>query len=109
MYNNIYILKNIIRIIFLIFFTCYICNYIDGKRNSEYKSYYSNGQFCYICNYIDGKINGEYKRYYDNKQLWEICNYIDGKRNGEYKQFSEDGILVSHKIYENDVVIHTIL
>ena len=60
-------------------------------------------------NYVDGKINGEYKCYHINGQLKIMCNYVDEKINGEYKQYSEDGILIGHKIYENDVIIQTIL
>ena len=37
------------------------------------------------------------------------CNYINGYVNGEYKEYSEDGVLLSHKIYENDIIIQTIL
>jgi GTPase SAR1 family protein len=29
-----------------------ICNYINNKRNGEFKSYYINGELYFICNYI---------------------------------------------------------
>lgn len=32
------------------------------------------------CNYIDDKKNGEYKEYHDNGQLRICCNYIDDKK-----------------------------
>jgi antitoxin component YwqK of YwqJK toxin-antitoxin module len=82
---------------------------IDGKINEKYKSYYTNGKLWVICNYIDGKINGEYKEYYYNGQLYDIYNYVDGKINGEYKKYSEDCILINHKLYENNIIIQTIL
>ena len=71
-------------------------HYADGQLNEEYRL-------------INNKIEGLYKRYHTNGQLWVICNYVDGKINGEYKEYSEDGILISHTLYENDVIIQTIL
>ena len=47
--------------------------------------------------------------YHSNGQLYKIYNYIDGKKNGEYKEYLKNGILISHKIYENDEIIQTIL
>jgi len=34
-------------------------------------------------NYIDGKRNGIFKSYWVNGQLYSEVNYIDGKRNGK--------------------------
>ena len=33
------------------------------------------------------------------EKLLIIYNYIDNNRNGEYTKYSEDDVLLSHKIY----------
>ena len=40
-----------------------------------------------ICNYIDGKKEGEYKEYWDNGQIALICNYVNGKKEGEDREY----------------------
>jgi antitoxin component YwqK of YwqJK toxin-antitoxin module len=38
----------------------------------------SFGQLYMVCNYVNGKLEGEFKSYYSDGQLKEIYNFIDG-------------------------------
>ena len=49
------------------------------------------------------------RTYYGEGQLKKEYCLINNKKEGLYKKYSEDGILISHIIYENDVIIQTIL
>jgi hypothetical protein len=44
-------------------------------------------------NYIDGKKNGLYRSYYESGQLWRKYNYIDGRYIKKYEEYSESGEL----------------
>ena len=50
-----------------------------------------------------------FKQFYKNGQLWVICNYINEKINGEYKIYEKYSLLEKHEIYENDIIVQTIL
>ena len=65
----------------------------NGKKEGEYKEYYSNGLLDIICNYKNDKREGEYKSYYNNKQLYKICNYKNGDLEGEHKKYWANGRL----------------
>ena len=78
-----------------------LCNYVNGKLNGEYKTFYNtckkynnegNNISC-ICYYIDDKKNGLYQTFYNTGQKWKIINYIDGEIVGEYKSYARNGNL----------------
>ena len=47
--------------------------YFDKEQTKLAHEYYQ----------VDGKKEGEYKSYYSNGQLYEICNYVDANKNGK--------------------------
>ena len=48
------------------------------ENNSEFKSWYSNGQLYVHCFYKDGRREDEFKRWHDNELLFHEL-YKDGK------------------------------
>ena len=77
----------------------------NGKKQSEYKSWYENGTPREQCFYKDGKRHGEYKLWYDNGTLYELCFYKDGTKQGEYKSWRSNGTLWVHCFYKDSVII----
>ena len=55
------------------------CYLVGGKREGEYKRYWSNGKLGEHCFYSKDKLEGEYKRYWDNGKLETIKYYENGK------------------------------
>jgi antitoxin component YwqK of YwqJK toxin-antitoxin module len=74
----------------------------SGKKQGEYKWWYSNGQTWMHCFYVDGKQHGEFKAWHENGQTWVHCFYVDGKRHGEYKTWYLNGQLRRHCFYVDD-------
>lgn len=53
-------------------------NYIDGKQNGLFTSWYENGKKENEGNYKEGKQNGLFTTWYENGQKKSETNYIDG-------------------------------
>jgi antitoxin component YwqK of YwqJK toxin-antitoxin module len=74
----------------------------NGKEEGEYFLYHyhenHNEQLYIICNYINNKKEGQYKSYYTNKKIACECNYINDKTVGEYTVYNpEGGIMIKRK------------
>ena len=50
-----------------------------GKKEGEYRMWYSNGQLAFQYYYKDGDLEGEYKLWYENGQLWNRMLYKGGQ------------------------------
>jgi antitoxin component YwqK of YwqJK toxin-antitoxin module len=81
------------------------CYYVDGILHGEYKWWYENGQPWVHCFYVDGKRHGEFKAWHSNGQQWEHCYYVDGKKQGEYKAWYPSGQIWEHCFYQNGEVV----
>lgn len=55
-----------------VYFEYFIFN---GKKEGQYKLYYSNGQLSIIYNMVDNIIQGECKEYYPNNKIMRKCIY----------------------------------
>ena len=66
-------------------------NYVDGRQNGLFTSWYENGKKEYEENYQDGKQNGLFSSWYENGQKMSETNYIEGKINGITIEWDENG------------------
>lgn len=62
-------------------------NYVNGKLNSDYKTFYPNKKPTIITTYKDGLIHGNYKQYSVKGHLYQDLTYANGKLNGEATYF----------------------
>jgi antitoxin component YwqK of YwqJK toxin-antitoxin module len=77
----------------------------NGKKQGEYKWWWSNGKIWEHRYYVDDKRHGEYKAWHLNGQLSRHCYYVDGKLHGEFKLWHENGQLWVHCFYQNGEVV----
>ena len=66
-------------------------NYVDGRQNGLFTSWYENGKKEYEENHEDGKQNGLFSSWYENGQKMSETNYIEGKINGITIEWDENG------------------
>ena len=57
-------------------------NYVVGRQNGLFTSWYENGKKEYEENHEDGKQNGLFSSWYENGQKKSEVTYIEGKVNG---------------------------
>ncbi|WP_298289044.1 SH3 domain-containing protein [uncultured Lutibacter sp.] len=63
----------------------------DGKFDSKWVAYYSNGQIKEIWNYNVGIKNGKYIKYKDNGQIIKEEEYSNGEKNGIWSTYFNNG------------------
>ncbi|WP_338375643.1 hypothetical protein [uncultured Flavobacterium sp.] len=93
-------------------------NYKKGKLNGVKKVFYDDGSVAEILNYIDGKREGNYKKFgvnekiledlnYKNNELHGLASFYDGLGNmilqGQYTNGLKSGVW---KTYENGKVVN---
>ena len=72
---------------------------VNNSKEGKYETKY------YIKNYINGKKEGEYKLFYENGEIREIILYENGLKHGESKTFYETGEIYSNIKYKYDDLI----
>jgi len=68
-------------------------NYIAGRLNGEYISYYKNGNMKENGEFEDDTINGRFKEYFENGTLSRDYFVEKGLLNGLFKKYYENGNL----------------
>ena len=98
-----------------------LCVPLIGLGQTEYKKiYYENGQLKSEGNYVDGKKDGLWKSYFDNDELLKYSPYSykenqiqlktetyykNDKYNGLMKEYWPDGGLMKEASYKEDIPI----
>ena len=83
-------------------------NYVDGKLEGEYKTFYPDGAPTEIATYKNGKLDGNYKKYAIKGHLILDLNYKDGKLNGPASYYSrKTGDLIKKGPYKDDQRVGT--
>ncbi len=78
-------------------------NYVNGKLNGAYKSYYSNKKPLIIAKYKNGKLDGHYQKFSVKNKVYEDFNYKNGKLHGLCKFYDRlTGLITEEGNYEND-------
>ena len=83
--------------------------YKERKLDGESKWWYDNGQLEFQKYYKEGKRDGEFKDWHENGQIEVQIYYKEGKLEGECKWWNEQGELISHKIYIGGEVVEDLL
>jgi len=66
-------------------------NYIDGKKNGRFTSWYENGKKESEENYEEGKQDGLFTNWYESGQKKSETNYKNGNVDGLYSLWYENG------------------
>ena len=79
-------------------------NYINGKLDGEYKTYFKSGKSTEIAYYKDGLLDSVYKKYSIKGHLYQHFTYKAGKLNGKAVYYSrKTGALTTKGSFKNDV------
>lgn len=76
--------------------------YIEGLKDSTWKSFYENGKLAEEGHYIQGVPNGKYRWYYPNGKLKVEGYYVMGRKEKKWFYFDENGQLYLTIQYRND-------
>ena len=69
----------------------------NGKREGEWKFYYSDGVLKAKGTYKKGKQNGIFTIYHNNSQILYQGNYLKGKKEGQFNFYYKDGTINEQK------------
>lgn len=69
-------------------------NYKKGKLHGIKKVFYDDGSLAETLNYVDGKRNGNYKKYGVNEKILEDLNYKDDYLHGEATYYDGLGNII---------------
>jgi antitoxin component YwqK of YwqJK toxin-antitoxin module len=83
-------------------------NYLNGKLDGEYKTFYSSGEPTEITTYKNGLLDGNYKKYSIKGFLYQDFNYKKGKLNGMAIYYSrKSGDLIKKGPFKDDLRVGT--
>jgi antitoxin component YwqK of YwqJK toxin-antitoxin module len=83
-------------------------NYLNGRLDGVYKTFYPNGELTEITNYKGGLIDGNYKKYSVKGLLYNDFNYSKGKLNGMAIYYSrKTGNLIKKGPFKDDMRVGT--
>ena len=70
-----------------------LSDFLFGKKDGPFESYYWSGQLKEKGTYKDGELEGLSEEYYKNGQLSEKGTYKDGEPHGPFEGYSKNGQL----------------
>jgi antitoxin component YwqK of YwqJK toxin-antitoxin module len=83
-------------------------NYVDGKLDGDYKTFYPSGEPTEITSYKNGLLHGNYKKYSIKGFLYQDFNYSRGKLNGMAIYYSrKTGDLIKKGPFKDDLRVGT--
>jgi len=83
-------------------------NYVDGKLDGDYKTFYPSGAPTEITFYKNGVLHGNYKKYSVKGFLYQDFNYSRGKLNGMAIYYSrKTGDLIKKGPFKDDLRVGT--
>ncbi|MDY7396102.1 toxin-antitoxin system YwqK family antitoxin [Aureibaculum sp. 2210JD6-5] len=79
---------------------------MDGKnRVGKWQFYHEDGKTMMSEeNYVDGKLDGDYKTFYNTGKPTEVGYYKNGKLDSVYRKYSIKGHLYQHFHYKNGLL-----
>lgn len=77
-------------------------SYKNGVKIGLWQYYYPNGNIESSGEYLYGKEEGLWTEYYESGKERVLTNYAEGYRDGEYKEFDDSGALVVNGNYKDD-------
>jgi antitoxin component YwqK of YwqJK toxin-antitoxin module len=83
-------------------------NYIDGKLDGPYKTFYKSGKPTEVANYKNGLLHGSYLKYAIKGHIYQDFNYQNGKLNGSAVYYNrKTGDLTTKGTFKDDVRVGT--
>ncbi|MCB0472451.1 MAG: toxin-antitoxin system YwqK family antitoxin [Flavobacteriaceae bacterium] len=83
-------------------------NYVDGKLDGDYKTFYLSGKPTEIAYYKDGLLDSTYRKYSIKGHLYQHLTYKNGKLNGKAVYYNrKTGILTTKGQFKDDVRVGT--
>lgn len=83
-------------------------NYVNGKLEGVYKTFYPSGEPTEITYYKNGLLDGNYKKYSIKGFLFQDFNYSKGKLNGMATYYSrKTGDLIKKGPFKDDLRVGT--
>jgi len=83
-------------------------NYLNGKLDGDYKTFYPSGEPTEITYYKNGLLHGNYKKYSIKGFLYQDFNYANGKLNGMAIYYSrKTGDLIKKGPFKDDLRVGT--
>lgn len=83
-------------------------NYVDGKLDGDYKTFYLSGKPTEIAYYKDGLLDSTYRKYSIKGHLYQHLTYKNGKLNGKAVYYNrKTGILTTRGQFKDDVRVGT--
>lgn len=83
-------------------------NYVDGKLDGSYKTFYKSGKPTEIAYYKNGLLHGEYKKYAIKGHIYQDFNYENGKLNGSAIYYNrKTGELTTKGTFKDDLRVGT--
>ena len=76
-----------------VFLISLLSDFLFGKKDGPFESYYRSGQLKKRGTYKDGELEGLCEEYYKNGQLSEKGIYKDGEPHGPFEGYSKNGQL----------------
>ena len=76
-----------------VFLISLLSDFLFGKKDGPFESYYRSGQLKEKGTYRDGELEGLCEEYYKNGQLSEKGTYKDGEPHGPFEGYSKNGQL----------------
>ena len=67
--------------------------FLNGKKQNEYRQWFSNGVLKLVSNYNQNVLEGSYKSWWSNGNLASEVNYVKGKKQGVELKWFKDGTL----------------
>jgi len=77
--------------------------YIEGMRDGEWRSYFTNGDLKFKGKFIEDNPHGEHLWYWDNGKLKDKGTYIMGRKHGDWITYSYDGSPFLVITFENGI------
>jgi hypothetical protein len=72
-----------------------------GIRHGESIRFWKTGEMASRMNYVEDKKQGDYRAYYKNGKVWKILPYENGQVSGLCKHFDRSGRLTAEYWYKN--------
>lgn len=83
-------------------------NYVNGKLDGEYKTFYKSGKATEVAYYKNGLLDSVYKKYSIKGHLYQHFTYKLGKLNGKAVYYSrKTGALTTKGTFKNDLRVGT--
>ena len=80
-------------------------NYRFGKRDGNWKHFYSSGKLRFEGNYVDGEPEGKHLYYFPDGRVMQEGLYTAGRKENDWLYYNEEGLLSLTITFKNDIEV----